>query len=132
VAPWPTGGAVTRCRRWHAEQISNALTEAGIPHDPAAIRSVLLWEDLTENERSSDLGNLPRLLSVLGLGGQWDDWVRQAEAPPPPPPPESEPEAEGETEDEAPSGPGPAGEDPFGAGLGIPAPPVLTPMGGRA
>src|SRR5262249_23727496 len=130
VAPWPTGGAVTRCRRWHAEQISNALTEAGIPHDPAAIRSVLLWEDLTENERSSDLGNLPRLLSVLGLGGQWDDWVRQAEAPPPPPDPEPEAEPGGEIEDQAPTGPSQIGENPFGPVLSITEPLVLTPVTG--
>src|SRR5262249_24604372 len=47
---------------------------------------------VTENERESDLGNLPRRLSVLGLGGLWDDWVRRAEVPPQPEP-ESAPES---------------------------------------
>jgi hypothetical protein len=128
VAHLPYSAAVNRYRRWHAEQVSNALTEAGIPHDPAAVQSVLLWENLTDNERDSDLGNLPRLLSVLGLGGQWDDWVRQAEAPAPPPEPEAEPE--GETEDEAPSELSPAGEDPFGPVLEIAEPLGLTRVAG--
>jgi hypothetical protein len=86
VAGLPYSQAAARYRRWHAECVSEALTAAGIVHDPAAVRAVLLWENVTPGEAGSDLGNLPRLLAVLGLGGQWDDWVRQAEAPPPPPP----------------------------------------------
>ncbi|MBX9622532.1 MAG: hypothetical protein K2X82_01830 [Gemmataceae bacterium] len=91
--------ALNRFREWHAAQVVAALAGAGIPRDPAAVRAVLLWEGVTENERDSDLGNLPRLLSVLGLGRQWDDWVRDAEKSPepepageaePPPPPEDE------------------------------------------
>jgi hypothetical protein len=93
VAHLPYSAAADRYRAWHAEQVSGALAAAGIPHDPAAVRSVLRWENVTDTERDSDLGNLPRLLAVLGLRGQWDDWVRQAEAPPPPEP-EPEPVAE--------------------------------------
>lgn len=99
VAALPYSQAVARYRRWHAEQVSAALTAAGILHDADAVRAVLLWETATSNEVEHDLGNLPRLLAVLGLGGEWDTWVGQAEAPPPdeaeeeytpepPPPPE--------------------------------------------
>jgi hypothetical protein len=84
VAALPYSQAVARYRRWHAEQVSAALRAAGIPYDPDAVRAVLLWENVTEREVDSDIGNLPRLLSVLGLGGEWDEYVRQAEAPPEP------------------------------------------------
>jgi len=85
----PYSAAVAAYRRWHAEEVSAALTAAGIAHDVAAVRAVLLWEGVTTNENSSDLGNLPRLLHVLGLGGEWDEYIRQAESPEP----EQEPEA---------------------------------------
>ena len=94
VAPLRYSAAVNRYREWHAEQVSKALGEAGLPHEPSAVRSVLMWEDITDKEREGDLGNLPRLLSVLGLGGQWDDLVRQAEVPPPQPEAGCDPEAE--------------------------------------
>jgi hypothetical protein len=86
VAHLPYSQAVAHYRRWHATQLSAALGAAGIIHDEAVVRAVLLWETVTANESGNDLGNLPRLLSVLGLGGEWDDWVRQAESPPPPEP----------------------------------------------
>jgi hypothetical protein len=92
VAALPYSQAVARYRRWHAEQVSTALQAAGISHDPDAVRSVLLWVNITDRELDSDLGNLPRLLSVLGLGGDWDDYVRQAEAPPEPEACEIEPQ----------------------------------------
>ena len=123
VAHLPYSAAANRYREWHAEQVSNALTAAGIPHDPTAVRSVLLWENLTDNESGDDLGNLPRLLSVLGLGGQWDDWVRQAEAPPPEP--EPEPEAEPQIEDDVPDE-----EDRFGPVLAIAGPLTLASVAG--
>ena len=128
VAHLPYSAAASRYRAWHAEQVTNALTEAGIPHDPEAVRSVLLWENVTDNERDSDLGNLPRLLSVLGLGGQWDDWVRQAETPTPPP----EPEPEAEPMDATPIEPQPVPDraDDFGPVLAIVEPLVLTPVAG--
>jgi hypothetical protein len=94
VAHLPFSAAVNRYRQWHAEQVTTALADARIPHRPAAVCSVLLWESVTENERDSDLGNLPRLLSVLGLGAQWDAWVLQAESGPTPPEAEQEPAAE--------------------------------------
>jgi hypothetical protein len=122
VADLPYSAAANRYRAWHAEQVSNALAEAGIPHDSAAVRSVLLWEIVTDNERGHDLGNLPRLLSVLGLGGEWDDWVRQAEAPPPPPEPEPQPMPE------VPSEPPPEPVDLFGPVLAIIELLGLTPV----
>ncbi len=124
VADLPYSQAAARYRRWHAEQISEALTAAGIPHDAAAVRSVLLWENITDAESSSDLGNLPRLLSTLGLGGEWEEWIRQAEAPPPPP----EPEEEASTE--APPAPPPPREDLIGPVLAITDPLGLTPVAG--
>jgi hypothetical protein len=123
VAGMPYSRAAAYYRRWHAEQVSAALTAAGIPHDAAAVRSVLLWENITENESGSDLGNLPRLLSVLGLGGQWDECVRQAEAPPPPP----EPECAAPT---PPPAPPPPPEALVGPVLAITDPLGLTPVAG--
>src|SRR5262249_49619301 len=80
----PYSQAVKKFRRWHAEEILAALTAAGIPHDSKVVRQALRWETVTENERDNDLGNLPRLCSALGLGGEWDQYVHQAENPPPP------------------------------------------------
>jgi hypothetical protein len=128
VAHLPYSAAMNRYRDWHVEQILRALTEAVIPHDAAGLRSVLLWENITENESGSDLGNLPRLLSVLGLGGQWDDWVLQAEAPPSPPEPEPEPEPAAEIQDEAAQAPDQ--DDHFGPVLAIVEPLGLTPVDG--
>jgi hypothetical protein len=120
VAQLPYSVAVSRYREWHAEQVSSALADAGIPHDPAAVRSVLLWENLSEDERCGDLGNLPRLLSVLGFGGQWDELVRQAEMPPPP----AEPAPEVEPVSLAPDLPSPPPVDHFGPVLE-----VIEPLG---
>lgn len=78
----PRSGVVNRLRDWLADAIPEAMAQAGLPVDPPSVRRVLLWEDVTERERDGDLGNLPRLLSVLGLGGEWDDYVAQAEQPP--------------------------------------------------
>jgi hypothetical protein len=123
IAELPYSAAANQYRIWHAEQVSNALAEAGISHDAAAVRSVLLWERITEAESGGDLGNLPRLLSVLGLGGEWDEWIRQAEAPPPPP----EPEQQAPVVEVSPSQP-PA--DLFGPVLAIVEPLGLTPVSG--
>jgi hypothetical protein len=126
VAHLPYSTAANRYRAWHAEQVSNALTEAGIPHDPAALRSVLLWENITDNERDSDLGNLPRMLTVLGLGGEWGEWVRQAEAPAPPPGPEpAAAPADADT-----SGPPRERADCFGPVLAVVEPLGLSPVAG--
>jgi hypothetical protein len=122
----PYSAAANRYREWHAEQVSSALDQAGIEHDRAAVRSVLLWENLTENELDNDLGNLPRLLSVLGLGGQWDDWVREPEAPPAPSAVEPD-DAENENGEATPEQPTEE-EDDFRAVLAIVEPLVLTPV----
>jgi hypothetical protein len=74
VAPLPYSAAVNRYREWHAEQVAKALGEAGLPHDTSAVRSVLLWEDVTDNEHEGDLGNLPRLLSVLASADSGTTW----------------------------------------------------------
>jgi hypothetical protein len=126
VAHLPYSAAVNQYRRWHAEQLSNALAEAGVAHDEAAVRSALLWDSVTENERDSDLGNLPRLLSVLGLGGEWDEWVRQAETPPAPP----EPESPDEPQEEAAAPPQNAADDPFEPVLAVTRPLRLTAVAG--
>ncbi|WP_152050008.1 hypothetical protein [Tautonia marina] len=78
----PRSGVVNRLRDWLADAIPEAMAQAGLPVDAPNVRRVLLWENVTERERDGDLGNLPRLLSVLGLDGEWDDYVSQAEQPP--------------------------------------------------
>ena len=93
--------AVVGLHAWHVEAVVKALTGAGIDFDVEAVTRVLQWDSVTRREHYGGLGNLPRLLSVLGLGGQWDEYVRAAEdAPdeseigeedetePPPPPPD--------------------------------------------
>ncbi|HMP59187.1 MAG TPA: hypothetical protein PKD86_07530 [Gemmatales bacterium] len=95
----PITEAVLELRQWSVQSFIDALAAAQIPHDPEAVRATLLWENLTPAERDSSLGNLPRLLSVLGLGGQWDKFVHESEHPeqvepetcelePSPPPPD--------------------------------------------
>lgn len=94
----PYSEAVRRLHAWHAEAVVGAMERAGLEFDAQTLERVLLWEDLTRHERDGSLGNLPRLLSVLGLGGEWDEYLCQAveverrvdlepasEAPPPPP-----------------------------------------------
>jgi hypothetical protein len=132
VADLPYSAALNRYREWHAEEVSNALSAAGIPHDHGAVQSVLLWENVTGSEVDSDLGNLPRLLSVLGLGGSWDDWVRQAEAPAPPPEAEAEPAPDAGEEHASATSAGltPAPEDPIAPVLEIVGPLGLTPVRG--
>ncbi len=71
--------AVHLLRERLADAVIDAIEQAGITIDAPVVRQVLLWEKVTDQERESDLGNLPRLLSILGLGGEWDDYVRQAE-----------------------------------------------------
>lgn len=83
--------AMKRFRRAQQDRILAWLREMGVACDAAAVRRVLAWEGVTERESDSDIGNLPRLLSVLGLGGQWDEFVAQAENPPPEPVVEPEP-----------------------------------------
>lgn len=81
LRPLAYSDAVNRLRDWHAEAIIQSMQRAGLPLSADAVRAVLLWENVTDREQDGDLGNLPRLLSVLGLGGEWDDYVSQAEQP---------------------------------------------------
>ncbi|HEX3146902.1 MAG TPA: hypothetical protein VHR66_02300 [Gemmataceae bacterium] len=122
VAHLPYSQALRQYREWHADQVIAALIAVGIPVDVPAVRSVLLWENISENESGSDLGNLPRLLAVLGLGGDWDEWIRQAEAPPLPGP-------EPEPVEYVPPEPQPP-EDYVGPVLAIVEPLGLTPVAG--
>jgi hypothetical protein len=98
VADLPYAEAAARYRRWHAEQVSAALTRAGIPHQPGAVQSVLLWENASDYEVDSPLGNLPRLLYVLGIRGDcaWCSPEQALEEPPAAPvaapPPQGPPE----------------------------------------
>ena len=71
--------AVNELRERLADGVIASIEGSGISVDAPSVRKVLLWEGVTERERDSDLGNLPRLLKVLGLGGEWDDYIRQAE-----------------------------------------------------
>jgi hypothetical protein len=128
VADLPYSAAAQRYRDWHADEVSNALTRAGIVHDAAAVRSVLLWQDVTDNERGSDLGNLPRLLSILGLGGQWDDWVRQAECPTAPP--DMETDVVAESVAPVPCESSSESDDPFASVDSIVVPLELTAVAG--
>ena len=77
----PYSQAMNRLRDWYVDLLPKALEAAGLTVDAQALRKVLLWEDVTPLEHDSDLGNLPRLLSTLGLGGAWDDFVKEAEKP---------------------------------------------------
>jgi hypothetical protein len=92
--------AAARYRRCHAEQVSDALTRAGIPHDPAAVQSVLLWENASDYELDSRLGNLPRLLYVLGIRGDcaWVSTGQEPEEPPAPAAPVAAPPTQGPPE----------------------------------
>ncbi len=126
VAPLPYSQALNRYREWHADQVCAALTAAGIPHDSDAVKKALLWETVTDNERDGDLGNLPRLLSVLGLGGEWDQFVSQAEAPPEPEPMEAELQAI----DQGPPPEPPKPEDNIGPVLKVIEAFALTPVAG--
>jgi hypothetical protein len=128
LAHLPYSAAASRYREWHADQVSSALTAASIPHDPAAVRSVLLWENGAGAD-GGDLGNLPWLLSVLGLGGQWDEYIRQAEAPTVLQP-EPEPEPEVAPVAQSPPQPTPAPRDLFGPVLTLIEPLGVTPVTG--
>jgi hypothetical protein len=75
--------ALSRYREWLITALLRALADASIPHRPEAVRSVLLWEGVTTKEEDSGWENLPRLLSVLGFGGKWDEIIRDAETPRP-------------------------------------------------
>jgi hypothetical protein len=125
VAGLAYGAAMHRFRDWHAEQVSSALEAAGIPHDPAALRAVLLWANQVGGD-GGDLGNLPWLLSVLGLGGHWDDYVWQALTPPAP---EPEPDDTPEIDAAAPQAPAP--RDYFGPVLAFFEPLALTRVAGE-
>lgn len=89
----PFNMAVGRYLQWQADTLIAFLRRANVEFDEAAFRRTLRWEGLSDGERDSDIGNLPRLLSLMGLGRDWDQYVQRAESyrtdveeeePPPP------------------------------------------------
>ena len=77
--------AVAQYRLWHQDRLIGFLRAAGVCCDDNAVRKVLAWQGITEVERDSDIGNLPRLLSQIGLGEEWEQYVAEAENPHPEP-----------------------------------------------
>ncbi len=57
----------------HAEQIADELVGRGVPFDRHAVVQLLTVGPLTKREQESDLGNLPRFLSLLGVVGWCDE-----------------------------------------------------------
>ncbi len=78
----PFQEGVERFLHWQCDLLVAFLREAGAEFNEGLIRRTLRWEGLSEGEEHADIGNLPRLLSQIGLGQEWDDWVRQAEESP--------------------------------------------------
>ncbi|MBD3176529.1 MAG: hypothetical protein GF320_15220 [Armatimonadia bacterium] len=68
-----------RFRKWHRRRFLELLASMGVDDADGAIDRALAWEGVTRTERYADLGNLPRLLVAMGLDGEWDEYVRQAE-----------------------------------------------------
>ena len=71
--------AVEQFRTWQEELILDFLKSNDVTFDEKYVKNILNWHELTDSELDSDIGNLPRLLSAIGLGKQWDDYVKEAE-----------------------------------------------------
>ncbi len=71
--------AIATFQRWHQDRLIEFLKFANVTFDEPTVRQALAWEGLTEAERDSDLGNLPRLLAAIGLGGEFEAYVTEAE-----------------------------------------------------
>jgi len=63
----------------HAEEMEQALSQFGIPHDSQTILDVLTGHSLTTVEVEWDIGDLPRFLAALKLGNHFDQMVAEAE-----------------------------------------------------
>jgi len=51
-----------------------------VRHDRAAVRDALTGKSVTDEERSWDVGNLPRLLEAIGLGEAFPGWREEIDA----------------------------------------------------
>ena len=71
--------AVEHFRTWQESLILDFLKSNDVTFDENDVKAILNWQGISEQERYSDIGNLPRLLSAIGLGSQWDDYVKEAE-----------------------------------------------------
>ncbi len=72
----------THAERDDPDELLSSLTAAGIDDPDGAIRDVLTGRSVTEAERDSPLGTLPRLAATLGWDGYFGDWraaLRQEE-----------------------------------------------------
>lgn len=76
----PMARAMEDHLRARARALSDALAACGLKHDRAAVRDVLTGKSVTDEERLWDVGNLPRLLEAIGLGGAFPGWQDQIEA----------------------------------------------------
>jgi hypothetical protein len=88
----PVSGLRAHCRA-RAGLVCDALAEAKVPHDRAAVIGALAGDDVTRVERGWGTGNLARFLDAIGLGAVFEGWreelaeerkpARRKPAPPP-------------------------------------------------
>jgi hypothetical protein len=74
---WPPGPVPKALRALlarRAEAVSRALREAGVAHDGGEVVGILTGTALEDDEVESGVGNLPRFLEAIGLGGVFPDW----------------------------------------------------------
>ncbi len=76
----PIARAMGEHLKARARSLSDALAACGLRHDRAAVRDALTGASVTEEERTWDVGNLPRLLDVIGLGEAFPGWREEIEA----------------------------------------------------
>lgn len=91
AADLPLAEAFTRFQKWHAEQVADALAERGFSFNRERLTAVLRQEPPYLRNFSGDLGNLAWFLVELGLNGEWqasiaeaERWAAEAAAAPPP------------------------------------------------
>lgn len=58
-----------------AALLIDALERFGMPHGPEEVTEALTGTSISDAELDSDLGNLPRLLVELGVGGPCEVWL---------------------------------------------------------
>lgn len=75
----PIARAMGEHLRARALSLSDALAACGLKHDRTAVRDALTGASVTEEERAWDVGNLPRLLDAIGLGGAFPGWREEIE-----------------------------------------------------
>ena len=73
----PFDDAIDGFRRWQQDRLISFLKEFQVDSDLDQVRRILAWQGLAKTETESDLGNLPRLLATIGLGGEWDQYMQE-------------------------------------------------------